>query len=281
LAERAYPEDPAYINRTKYYYALIERYEYGKKYTKEKIVLDVPCGCGWGTSFIDNAKEIFGLDISWDAINYAKSNFKGKFFQGSMCKMPFENNIFDIALCFEGIEHVTKEEGVLFINEIKRVVKKDGLIIGSVPILDENDKDTGNPFHLFEYPEKYLKLLLENNFEIIEYLLKKGGDGPIIYFILKNQYKDRITMLSSPYNKAELKLMINNHLINTSPESRLIVINVDGNDEFLDILQRNNDSRIKILSYDFSGRINIKPRCGLKMKGKPRKLTEIIRDLLK
>ncbi|MDD4690393.1 MAG: hypothetical protein PHE51_11700, partial [Eubacteriales bacterium] len=62
MAERAYPEDQAYINKSKYYYAFIERYSFGKKYTQGMTVLDIPCGCGWGTSLIDNAKEIYGID---------------------------------------------------------------------------------------------------------------------------------------------------------------------------------------------------------------------------
>ncbi len=255
MAERAYPEELAYVNKTKYYYVFIERYKFGKKYTKGKIILDVPCGSGWGTSLIDNANEVYGVDISLDAIQYARSHFKGIFSQGSMCKLLFEDNKFDVALCFEGMEHITKEEGVIFINEIKRVVKRDGLIVGSVPILNKNGEDTDNPYHKFEYPEDYLRILLEENFEIIEYISKKGGDGPIVYFALRNQLKHRVTILASAYNnKKDIKEVIDNTLNKTFKNSKFIIINDGPAGRTMEILQNYTDPRIKIINYKFKQR---------------------------
>lgn len=255
MAERAYPEDIAYINKTKYYHTFIERYKFGKKYTKGKIVLDVPCGSGWGTSLIDNANEVYGVDISLDAIQYARSHFKGIFSQGSMCKLLFEDNKFDVALCFEGMEHITKEEGVIFVNEIKRVVKRDGLIVGSVPILNKNGEDTGNPYHKFEYPEDYLRILLEENFDIIEYISKKGGDGPIVYFALKNQLKHRVTILASSYNsEKDIKEVIDNALNQTFKDFKFVIINDGSAGRTADVLQSYTDPRIKIVNYEFRQR---------------------------
>jgi len=65
-------------------------------------------------------------------------------------------------------------------------VKKDCLIVGSVPILDRRGRDTGNPFHKFEYPEDYLKKTLQASFKVLKYIRKKGADGPLVYFVLKN-----------------------------------------------------------------------------------------------
>jgi len=255
MAERAYPEDVAYINKTKYYHTFIERYKFGEKYTKGKIVLDVPCGSGWGTSLIDNAKEVYGVDISLDAIQYACSHFKGIFSQGSMCRLGFEENKFDVALSFEGMEHITKEEGVIFINEIKRVVKRDGLIVGSVPILNMNGQNTGNPYHKFEYPADYLKILLEENFKIIEYIKKKGGDGPIVYFSLKNQLKHRVTMLVSAYNsEKEIKEVIDSTLNQNFKDFKLIIINDDSAGRTAEVLESYTDPRIKIVNYEFKQR---------------------------
>jgi ubiquinone/menaquinone biosynthesis C-methylase UbiE len=252
LAERAYPEDPAYVNKTRYYDALIERYEFGKKYTAGKTVLDIPCGTGWGTSLIDNAKEIYGVDISSEAIQYAQSHFKATFSEGSMHNLSFKENSFDIALCFEGIEHISREAGIVFFNEIKRVVKNDGLIIGSVPVLDKEGKDTGNPFHIFEYPEDYLMIILKENFEVIEYDKKKGGDGPIAYFVLKNNLKNKKTILISA-NICENDFLkeINRHLYRDFHNDSVIIINTDPSDRIEKILQGIPDSRCKIVKYEF------------------------------
>ncbi len=258
MTERAYPEDPHYVNKTKYYNAFIERYEFGKKYTQDKMVLDIPCGSGWGTSLIDNAKEIYGIDISSDAIQYAQSHFSATFLKGSMTKIDFEDNKFDTALCFEGIEHITRQEGIEFINEIKRVVKKDGLIIASVPILNKYGEDTGNPYHKFEYPENYLKILLEENFKIIKYINEKGGDGPIVYFVLKNHFKHKLTMLTSAYkNEEKFKKIINNTLKQNSNDFEIIIINDNSNHRSTKILQNYTDDRIKIVNYKFKKRTNL------------------------
>lgn len=186
MAERAYPEDKPYRNKSKYYYAFVDRYEFGKKYTEKKVVLDVPCGSGWGTTLIDNAEKIYGLDNSKDAIKYAQKNFDGEFIASNMIDMPYKENMFDVALCFEGIEHISKNKGVKLLDELRRVVKKNGLIIGSVPILADNGDNSGNPFHKFEYPEKYLKKILSEKFTIKEYINKVGGDGPIVFFVVCN-----------------------------------------------------------------------------------------------
>lgn len=283
MAERAYPEELAYVNKTKYYHVFIERYKFGKKYTKGKIVLDVPCGSGWGTSLIDNANEVYGVDISLGAIQYARSHFKGIFSQGSMCKLLFEDNKFDVALCFEGIEHITKEEGVIFINEIKRVVKRDGLIVGSAPILNKNGEDTGNPYHKFEYPEDYLKILLEENFEVIEYVNKRGGDGPIVYFALKNQLKHRVTILASAYNsEKDIKEVIDNALNQTFKDFKLVIINDDSAGRTAEILLSYTDPRIKIVNYEFKQRTdyNLKLTKELEKVNFIRNIKKYIRNIL-
>lgn len=275
LAERAYPEDPAYVNKSKYYDAFIERYSFGKKYTQKMTVLDVPCGCGWGTSLIDNAKDVYGIDISSDAIDYARSHFNAHFFEGTMCNMPFEKDKFDVALCFEGIEHISKEEGVLFLNEIKRVVKEDGLIIGSVPILNENGKNTGNPYHIFEYPEDYLRLLLECNFEIMVYDIKQGGDGPIVYFVLKNRLKGLRTIIGSSQHYHETMNCC------LDDDTEYVVINGD-EEKYGQIMVRSN-SKVKMrhLKYDFNERTNSQLDSSLSLQNIVSEFKDKLLDLLR
>lgn len=186
MAERAYPEDPAYVNKTKYYDALMERYAFGSAFTENKFVLDIPCGTGWGASTIDNANGIIGADNSEDAINYAIQHYSNEYLLCNMAQLPFKNAVFDVALVFEGIEHISRKQGIEFFNELQYVIKKDGIIAGSVPILDQEGYSTGNPFHKFEYPKDYLEIIFSHNYEILEFTVKKGGDGPIVFFVLRN-----------------------------------------------------------------------------------------------
>lgn len=257
MAERAYPEDPAYRNKTQYYYAFIERYEFGKKYTNGKTVLDIPCGTGWGTSFIDNAQEICGVDISSEAIQYARTHFNGIFSEGSMQQIPFTDNIFDVALCFEGMEHISREAGIDFLNEIKRVVKNGGLIIGSVPVLDEGGYDTGNPYHIFEYPEDYLKIVLRENFEVIDYCKKTGGDGPIVYFVVKNQMKHKKILPASAFgNETDFQNEIDRQLSRNPEGGSVVIIDTDPDEKMVKLLQRTPDPRVKIINFTITPRIS-------------------------
>ena len=54
--------------RNLYRKAFFWRYKIAAKYCPDKVVLDVPCGMGWGTSLLKEAKEVHGVDISEDAI---------------------------------------------------------------------------------------------------------------------------------------------------------------------------------------------------------------------
>ncbi len=100
---------------------------------KVKRVLDVGCGEGFGLKRV-KANNIGyhheGLDISQEAINLGKKlNPQIKFTLGSVYRLPYENNSFDLILCNEVLEHLMDPEKAL--KEIARVGRKHYLI--SVP----------------------------------------------------------------------------------------------------------------------------------------------------
>lgn len=183
MAERAHPEDSGFQEGSIYRENLIKRYTFVNQYTKGKKVLDIPCGVGWGTSLID-AKEVTGIDIAEEAILYAREHYPGMVFMlGDMCSIPVPPDSFDIVVCMEGFEHVSKETGVLFLPEVLRILKEDGVLVISCPVLLPGDVHSGNPYHLYEPTAEALHSVLAIGFETIYSEHISGPDGHILYFV--------------------------------------------------------------------------------------------------
>lgn len=98
-------------------------------------VLDV--GCHGGTFTLKilekiGSDKIYGIDISPSAVKLISKKIPhGVFKIGDATKLPFKKNYFDAVFCLEMLEHVDKPMDV--INEIKRVLKKNGYLVTLVP----------------------------------------------------------------------------------------------------------------------------------------------------
>ena len=186
MAERAHPENQGFkdrwfgLKKNPYKKNLYERYNFCNKYVKGQRVLDIPCGAGWGTSLLKRAAFITGIDISKEAIDYAKNHYEKKntkFYVGEMQSFPLRDDCVDVIICCEGFEHVSKDIGVRFIEEAKRVLVRAGLLIMTCPVLNERGEKSGNPYHLCEYPEYELIEILNSNFRIFSLQRIEGPDG--------------------------------------------------------------------------------------------------------
>ena len=176
MAERAHPDDNGFkdkffgLIKNKYKENLYNRYLFCNKYIKNKIIMDIPCGMGWGTSLLAGYKKCFGIDIDKDSIIEANERYKNNqlsFKEGSLTHIDFDDNSFDVVICMEGFEHITFLDGQKFLFEAKRVLKKNGLLILSTPLLRESKYHSGNIYHLCEYKEKeFFDVLSEKKFII-------------------------------------------------------------------------------------------------------------------
>jgi ubiquinone/menaquinone biosynthesis C-methylase UbiE len=201
MAERAHPEDPGFQDKSfgliknKYKKKLFERYEHCNAFVREKEVLDIPCGVGWGTSLLKKVKSVVGIDISSEAIADANRIFSRKninFVVGDMAKIPLHKDSIDIICCLEGLEHVDRTIGLRFLEESKRVIRNQGILIITCPVLNEQGETTGNPYHLIEYPEEELIDLFNKNFRILQLERIKGPDGPEYRSVLINIKEKKI-----------------------------------------------------------------------------------------
>lgn len=128
-------------------------------------LLDVGLGYGFLEKELLKAKLknilLHGIDVSDVAIQEAKKNLTGKFIKGSILKIPFENSFFDIILCLEVLEHISPYLTFVALQELFRVLKKNGILIITIPInegLEVMYKKGINPSsHVRIYTEKIIK----------------------------------------------------------------------------------------------------------------------------
>lgn len=145
----------------------IHRYHFASKFVKNKIVLDIACGSGYGTNYMANfAQKVYGLDIDNEVILDNISKFRRnniQFFCGNATQLPFADKTFDIVVSFETIEHI--DDYVSFLKEIKRVLKNEGILIISTPNKEFSDYHSHyNPYHIREFREEEFTSILKQYF---------------------------------------------------------------------------------------------------------------------
>lgn len=136
-------------------------------------VLDIGCGRGDITLFISQkADQAIGIDYSKDAIELAnsiKKNFpktiqkKNEFKVMNAKKLEFPDNTFDLIICIDVLEHLYQPEVEEVMKEIKRVLKKDGILF----------LHTGTNKILYNYTYKYYTLPINKLLTKIDKVLSK------------------------------------------------------------------------------------------------------------
>ncbi|AIF42351.1 bifunctional 2-polyprenyl-6-hydroxyphenol methylase/3-demethylubiquinol 3-O-methyltransferase UbiG [Virgibacillus sp. SK37] len=92
-------------------------------------MLDVGCGDGYGSFKLTQAGyKVTGVDISSEMIELAKKNNKNAaaFYQADINQLPFKADTFHGAVGINVLEWT--ENPVSALNEMKRIVKKDGYL---------------------------------------------------------------------------------------------------------------------------------------------------------
>lgn len=162
----------------------MNRYLFASQFAKEKIVLDIACGTGYGSNLLAEAgaKSVTGMDISEEAINYSKNKYHSKsleFQVGDVEKIPLEDKKMDVVVSLETIEHVDRKKQQLFLTEVERVLKEDGLFVVSTPNPLVYPK--GNPFHVAELSKDEFRNLLGKHFKYVEIFYQDCVEGDYIF----------------------------------------------------------------------------------------------------
>jgi 2-polyprenyl-3-methyl-5-hydroxy-6-metoxy-1,4-benzoquinol methylase len=149
------------LNSAQISYEHWHRYLYATQFVKGKDVLDIACGEGYGSNLLaETAKSVTGVDISGEAIAYANEQYRRSnlsFLPGSMENIPIAGKKkIDVVVSFESIEHVNAEAQELFLKEVKRLLRNDGIFIVSSPnkLFYSDIPKYKNEFHLREFYEQ-------------------------------------------------------------------------------------------------------------------------------
>jgi len=164
----------ALVSRDFVVLAHVQRYLWVQPYLSNLVCLDAGCGAGYGTHFlaVNGVNKMVGVDISYEAIKYDKSEFKAanlEFKQMSVTKLEFVSDSFDAVISFDVLEHLTEVDQRKFIAEVARVLKP----VGAAYIGCPNAKRTvslTNPFHLRELLREEFELLLNQYFQDVAVL---------------------------------------------------------------------------------------------------------------
>lgn len=75
-------------------------------------------------TLLSNGMDAYGLDTSFDAVNYANSIMPGRFTQGVAQKLPYSDQTFDTTIAIYSFEQIDHKELNQAIKELKRVTRR-------------------------------------------------------------------------------------------------------------------------------------------------------------
>ncbi len=152
-----------------YYKYMLGRYLYSIKYVKNKKVLETGSGLGWGAYLIsDYVDSIDAFDKDYDSIKLSKEIWAKKnvfYFVFDTHQLDSIKKKYDVLLCFEFIEHLSKSNGEKYLNTVFNLLNKNGILIMSSlfprtkAIAIEEEKK--NPYHLHIYTKKEIIYILK------------------------------------------------------------------------------------------------------------------------
>ena len=178
----------------------LQRYGWVQGYITDKIVVDMACGSGYGSSWMsERARQVIGIDISKEAIEHANKWHAAdncRFICSDITKVELDI-LADVVISFETIEHIQDEEG--YFKTIKKILKPGGLFFVSTPIAFQDGKSELNEYHTNEYTRKRFEKALNMYFkDIVWYKQEEKGDCGIS--IDNSEIKSGATILAICHN---------------------------------------------------------------------------------
>jgi ubiquinone/menaquinone biosynthesis C-methylase UbiE len=154
------------------YFEHLKRYYFAMTLAGGKKVLDAACGTGYGSNILAlTAKQVTGIDISREAIAYAKAKYSSpriQFEQMDVTKLRYPDLTFDAVVSFETIEHIRNYDK--FLEEVRRVLKPGGRFIVSTPNRDTFGCGLSTPYVKYHCQEfsltEFSALLKKHHFAI-------------------------------------------------------------------------------------------------------------------
>lgn len=143
----------------------LHRYFLAREFCRDKDVLDVASGEGYGTALLaQTAQRVVGVEVDLASVEHASLSYRAanlRFVQGDATKLPLNTQSVDVVVSFETIEHLS-EHGA-FLAEVRRVLRPEGFLIISTPDINVYSAlgMTPNPFHKRELTESEFRVELQ------------------------------------------------------------------------------------------------------------------------
>lgn len=175
IGERELPNSKRF-QKNGWYKKMLLRSGLAMHFSKGKDVLETCSGLGWGAYLLDCvARSVTCIDIEKEAINLSRKLWKTDktaYIEGSVLKIPANDNIYDIVTAMESIEHFKLVDIRLYLSEMYRVLKPGGFLIGSSAFPDTKEQAktlcSKYEYHLHICTKQAFKeLLIEQGFKEI------------------------------------------------------------------------------------------------------------------
>lgn len=140
------------------------------------LVLDIGCGRGKNGGIVKSNCLTSGLDCLLLGVDIWRPNLVtcnkivrsyDSLILSDSLRLPFAKSSFDIIIATEILEHMKKEEGIIFLKDCEKLVKKGGFFIISTPQGEQAQDEINNnkwEKHISAWEKKELKDL---NFIVI------------------------------------------------------------------------------------------------------------------
>lgn len=188
----------------------LHRYALASEFCKSKTVLDIASGEGYGSNILSNfADHVTGVDIDEKTIELATNKYRKRnleFKVGRADKIPVLSNTIDVVVSFETLEHHDKHDEMM--NEIKRVLKRNGILIISTPDKKyySDEPQYKNPFHVKELYYNQFRELIDRNFINSIFFFQKIVNASLI---LQENHVDDISFYEGDFQNFTHKKTIN------------------------------------------------------------------------
>ena len=131
-------------------------------------ILDLGCGPGGNIKLLAEFGEVTGLDVSEEALRFARKYNFAKLILGDGKNLPFRDNSYDLVTSLDVLEHLHDDQKA--IKEVFRVLRPGGFFLISVPahtwLWSDHDEAM---LHKRRYPEKEILFKLRAaGFETLE-----------------------------------------------------------------------------------------------------------------
>jgi len=148
-------------------YEHIHRYLLASAYVRDKRVLDIACGEGYGTAMLaQTARSVIGVDNDAITLKHARE-YHGKqniaFVQADAQQFNLSANSVDVIVSFETLEHFRSHQQ--FFAAMCTALTDDGILFISTPnrAMYSDEGQENNPFHERElYRDEFVRLLKQH-----------------------------------------------------------------------------------------------------------------------